>query len=204
MPVLVCVELRSLSGRLPMIIPFPKPAAAKDSLLPAIPSISDEPLEMLEACHGRVRAFTETLRKLVPHLAKNGADAEAAQAASNILRYFDLAAPKHHQDEEVDLFPLLLATAPEDTALAAAINQLRAEHLQMGHLWLQLRELLLLVSEGRMADLARDNLAECFADFYQQHAASEEAGVFAAAQHLLSPSQRELLGRSMAARRQDR
>lgn len=189
---------------MPMIIPFPKPADAKDSLLPAIPSISDEPLEMLEACHGRVRAFTETLRKLVPHLEKHGADAEAAQAATNILRYFDLAAPKHHQDEEVDLFPMLLAAAPDDAELAAAIAGLRAEHLQMADLWLQVRELLMMVGEGRMADLARNNLAERFADCYQRHAAAEEAGVFAAAQRLLSPAQLAQLGLSMAARRQDR
>lgn len=187
-----------------MIIPFPKSKAAADSLLPAIPSISDEPLEMLEACHGRVRAFTETLRKLVPHLAQHGADAEAAQAATNILRYFDLAAPKHHQDEEVDLFPMLLAAAPDDVELSSAIARLRAEHLQMADLWLQVRELLLLVSEGRMADLARDRLAERFADFYQQHAAAEEAGVFAAAQRLLNPAQLAQLGLSMAARRQAR
>lgn len=183
-----------------MIIPFPK---KNDSLLPAIPSMSEEPLEMLEACHGRVRAFTETLRKLAPHVQQRGADTEAAQAAGNILRYFDMAAPKHHQDEEVDLFPLLLATAPDDAELAAQIAVLRAEHLLMADMWLKLRELLLMVQEGRSADLLADDLANRFADMYQRHAASEEAGVFAAAQRLLTPQQLAQLGASMTARRQD-
>lgn len=186
-------------------ISFTPPAGRSgDSLLGDIPSMQDEPLEMLVACHGRVRAFTDTLKRLATHLLQKGADREAALAAGNILRYFDLAAPKHHQDEESDLFPLLLAQAPDDAALAADIARLRAEHLQMGEMWLQLRERLLLVREGQPADLLSDDLAQRFADTYQQHAASEEQTVFQAAERLLDAAQLQALGRSMSERRRDR
>ena len=36
-----------------------------------------------------------------------GADAEAAESATSIRRYFNEAAPRHHEDEEIDLFPRL-------------------------------------------------------------------------------------------------
>ena len=96
---------------------------------------------------------------------------------------------------------MLLATAPDDAELAAQIAVLRAEHLLMADMWLKLRELLLMVQEGRAADLLADDLANRFADMYQRHAAGEEAGVFAAAQRLLTPQQLAQLGASMTARR---
>lgn len=36
-------------------------------------------------------------------------DVQAQAAAAQILRYFNVAAPLHHQDEDEDLFPALLA-----------------------------------------------------------------------------------------------
>ncbi|WP_204313425.1 hemerythrin domain-containing protein, partial [Klebsiella michiganensis] len=49
-----------------------------------------------------------TLAKLSAHLPSHGADEQARQAARNIMRYFDVAGPHHHADEEEDLFPLLM------------------------------------------------------------------------------------------------
>ncbi|MFO1381339.1 MAG: hemerythrin domain-containing protein [Chitinivorax sp.] len=178
-------------------------ASSPDSLLGEIPSMQDEPLEMLVACHGRVRAFTETLKRLAQHLQQKGADREAGIAAGNILRYFDVAAPKHHQDEENDLFPLLLAQSPDDHQLAVLVAQLHADHLMMGELWLRLREKLLLIKDGNYADLADNELAQHFADMYQQHAAREEETVFRTAAQRLDAAQLAQLGRSMSARRRD-
>ena len=75
---------------------------------------------MLSACHGRVERQCETLLRLVPHLAANGPDQAAREAAQNVMRYFDTSAPHHHADEEEDLFPALLRSAPDDRACAAA------------------------------------------------------------------------------------
>ena len=180
-----------------------QPEGGPNSLLSKIPSIEDEPLDMLVACHGRVRAFTETLRKLARHLRQNGADAEAATAATNILRYFDLAAPRHHQDEEDDLFPLLLTCAPDDALLARQIAALKSDHLQMGEPWLQVRERLLLVRDGGLADLLSDGLADRFADLYQAHAGREEQTVFPRAAELLDAARLQWLGQRMSARRRD-
>lgn len=54
--------------------------------LPRLPEPTagpEAPLQMLSACRGRVERQCATLRRLVPHLAAQGADAQARTAASN-------------------------------------------------------------------------------------------------------------------------
>ena len=70
------------------------------------------PLEMVVACHLRVAQQCATLQRLAPHVPAQGADADARSAALGVMRHFDTAARGHHADEEVDLFPALLA--PQD------------------------------------------------------------------------------------------
>ena len=87
--------------------------------------------------------------------------------------------------------------------LAVLVAQLHADHLMMGELWLRLREKLLLIKDGNYADLADNDLAQHFADMYQQHAAREEETVFRTAAQRLDAAQLAQLGRSMSARRRD-
>lgn len=60
---------------------------------------------MLEACHERVQRTLGLLGRLREHVRKQGVDNDARQAARDVLRYFDIAAPLHHQDEELHVFP---------------------------------------------------------------------------------------------------
>ena len=69
----------------------------------------DQPFEMLGACHERVQRTLDLLQRLQTYLAEQGVDDSARQAARDVLRYFDIAAPLHHQDEERHVFPPLLA-----------------------------------------------------------------------------------------------
>ena len=69
----------------------------------------EAPFEMLEACHERVQRMLDLLTRLRNHVAKNGCDVQANDAAVDVMRYFDLAAPLHHQDEELHVFPAVLA-----------------------------------------------------------------------------------------------
>lgn len=75
----------------------------------------NEPFEMLDACHERVGRMLALLQRLREHLEGGRADEPARQAARDVMRYFDLAAPHHHQDEETHVFPALLASG--DAAL---------------------------------------------------------------------------------------
>ena len=99
------------------------------------------PLEMLSACHGRVERQCQTLLRLVPHLAANGSDQTAREAAQNVMRYFDTSARHHHADEEEDLFPALLQSAPE--AQLPRLRQLFAalcvQHRELEQAWAGLR-----------------------------------------------------------------
>ena len=71
----------------------------------------EQPFEMLEACHDRVRRSLALLRRIVDHVDAHGHDAASRSAVADVLRYFDLAGPHHHEDEEEDLFPALIEKA---------------------------------------------------------------------------------------------
>ena len=60
----------------------------------------DQPFEMLLACHERVERMLGLLERLAQHLAEHGCTPDAAQAARDVMRYFDIAGPAHHEDEE--------------------------------------------------------------------------------------------------------
>ncbi len=107
----------------------------------------DSPLEMLLACHGKIQTQCATLHKLLLHLPSHGCDTQARQAAQAILRYFDTAGQNHHDDEEQDLFPPLLATP--NTEVHELIARLLDEHKVLDAAWQQLRPLLLAIAEDR-------------------------------------------------------
>jgi len=158
----------------------------------------DDPIELLMACHGRVRHFADLTLKLAQYLPEHGADKEAQQAASNILRYFDVAAPLHHEDEDDDLFPLLAAAG--DDKLRALIAATTAEHTTLGALWQAVRARLALIAAGTETQLPLDLAAE-FAQRYPEHADREDREIYPRAFDLLLPETLAELGRKMAVRR---
>ena len=106
----------------------------------------EQPFEMLSACHERVERTLALFERLVAHVRAQGHDAASRSAAADVLRYFDLAAPHHHQDEERHVLPRLRASGVAD-ALALA-DTLEDEHRRMEQLWARLREPLLVWREA--------------------------------------------------------
>lgn len=114
----------------------------------------DDPIGLLRACHERILGHCDTLERLVSHLQLHGADEDAQQAATRILRYFQVAAPLHHQDEERDLFPAL-RTHPAFPAIQhQELEKLVAQHRELDQLWIEMEAALLVISRGTAADLA--------------------------------------------------
>ena len=111
----------------------------------------EQPFAMLEACHERVARTLRLLLKLVDHVANGGVDAQARSAASDVLRYFNVAAPLHHQDEELHVFPLLLAHG--DALLNAQVNTMQSDHRRMDTLWGELRPHLVALTATGGADM---------------------------------------------------
>jgi hemerythrin-like domain-containing protein len=169
-------------------------------LLHAGPSVGfDQPFEMLAACHARMERSLDLLERLGRHLHAQGCDAQARSAAADVLRYFDVAAPLHHQDEELHVLPLLREQGRADLAA-----RLRADHQVMEHDWARLRPDLLAVVEGGLdAQALPPALARWtqFAALYRRHLAAEEALAFPVAAGGLTPAQQQAMGGEMAARR---
>ncbi|QZA77840.1 hemerythrin domain-containing protein [Deefgea tanakiae] len=159
----------------------------------------ETPVAMLIACHDRVRQYASLTESLAVHLQQNGADAAAVAGAQSILRYFDIAAPLHHQDEDDDLFPALLRKATPQ--LASVIADITAEHDELGALWQQVRAALLAVIAGDAKALDAQ-LAQQFAMRYPAHAAREENEIYPFAAQLLDDACLAQLGKTMSARRQ--
>ena len=168
------------------------------SLLGAAAPGFDRPLDVLEACHGRIAKLCDTLDKLQAHLPDHGADAQAQQAARAVLTYFDSAAVQHHDDEERNLFPLLeQANAPGACDL---VETLTLEHDELALLWRRLRVQLQQIEAGA-ATVLDAALAGRFIALNRSHLEFENTHVLPLARQALDAAGIERLGRAMAARR---
>ncbi len=164
----------------------------------------DMPFEMLEACHERVQRSLRLLEKLQAYLVNQGHDASAAQAARDVLRYFDLAAPLHHQDEELHVFPLLLAQGDGD--LTAAVHRLQADHRTMEQAWLSAASVLRGIADATSSawqPLQAPQVAALrdFSDLYGDHIALEERLVYPNARTAITAVQLQAMRDDMVQRR---
>lgn len=184
-------------------IALTEPASTSTSRPPAEAASFDAPLTLLHACHDRVHERCALLQKLWRHMARHGADQQAQDAASNILRYFDVAAPQHHEDEERHVFPVLLASG--DAQLEQCARTLLQQHQDMAAAWQQLRPLLQAVQQGQTPDprdlAAHAQLIEHFVALYEAHIALEEEVAFPAGFAAMPAQMQAQAGDEMAARR---
>jgi hemerythrin-like domain-containing protein len=167
------------------------------------PSASFEaPLEMLAACHGRIRSQCATLQRLRSHVPALGADAAARTAARSVIRYFDTSARHHHEDEERDLFPALLESmaGSDPVCIRELTGALAEDHRRLEELWSAVRTWLVAVHGGKGLP-ADDAAIDAFVDLYERHAAREEQELFPMAERLLGADELERIGRAMRIRR---
>jgi hemerythrin-like domain-containing protein len=162
----------------------------------------EAPLEMLVACHGRIRKHCSTLLRLRSHVATHGADAEARNAARGIILYFDGAARHHHEDEEEDPFPALLESmaGSDPVCIRQLIDSLTRDHRELARCWGTVTAWIVAVEAGDAAPPEPDEI-DSFGDLYEQHARREEHELFPMAARLLGTIELERMGRSMRLRR---
>jgi len=167
-----------------------------EPLVPELPDL-DDPLEVLRACHERMLAHCDMLRKLPAHIAANGVDDEARSAVNRIVRYFSTSAAHHHQDEEQDLFPVLNR---QSLKLADIVYRLKQDHEKLDKLWQEL--LPDLKKPGALAENAGfADHANAFCAAYAEHINIENKELLNMAQHILSHQQLQDIGKAMARRR---
>ncbi|HEY7390953.1 MAG TPA: hemerythrin domain-containing protein [Bryobacteraceae bacterium] len=164
------------------------------------------PIGLLSDCHRRIERFLQAMLTVATEGAGGPIDGEQRRALENALRYFREAAPKHTADEEQDLFPMLRGLGDQHVSqVLAEVDRLEGEHktTEAGHREAEelcqrwLREDCL-----PPQDAARlTQVLSALRDLYNTHIAAEEERVFPLAQAELSASQKQALGRQMAARR---
>ena len=171
------------------------------SLLSTMMSSSfDEPFDMLAACHLRVLHMLELLERLGEHVAQIGADAPARQAARDLMRFFDLAAVHHHNDEELHVVPRLRRLGNDPLA-----QKVLDEHRALAHGWEQIRGGLNGLSQ-HPDELPHDlsawrTLWRRFSADYRAHIALEEREVFPAIKAGVDAAALRDIGQEMSTRR---
>lgn len=148
------------------------------------------------------------LARLREHLDSRGHEEQAAQAARDVMRYFDLAAPLHHQDEELHVFPVLLAQG--DASVQAVVRRLQQDHLAMEQAWPRARALLQALADAGPTDPwspwghREQQVLDDFAGRYGEHIRLEEDIVYPAAQAVLDAPALSAMGEEMQGRRMQR
>lgn len=155
-------------------------------------------MALLRACHEKVVRFTTLTQRLQAHVRERGADEQAREAAQAVLRYFTLAAPLHHADEDENLFPALRSL--RHPPLTARIDALQAEHDVLVERWAEVRPWLEAIAAGELPTGAEPDV-DGFATHYRAHAQAEETDVYPHAAEL-TPAAVLALADAMVARRQ--
>lgn len=157
----------------------------------------NEPIEMLYACHSKVKRFCRQLSILPDYLEKHGYTQAVLNDVEQILSYFNRAAPLHHDDEELDFFPQLVKVAPQ---AQSAIDELEQQHKNLHKNWnalsAQLEEL---ISEQRQN--IDEHLIELFVQGYERHITLEEP-LFEMGREFLADDVLSEMGKNMSIRRQ--
>lgn len=167
----------------------------------------DRPIDLLMDCHRRIERFLDILVRVAERACETPElDEEYRRALRTSLEYFRAAAPRHTEDEESSLFPLLKQKGdPSVRAVMIQLDRLEAEHRRAGALHDQVDPLAnRLLSDGRLevteARCLLEKLRE-LRDLYRRHIEAEDQIVFPLARRALSDEQMQQVGREMAARR---
>jgi hemerythrin-like domain-containing protein len=163
----------------------------------------DEPFEMLIACHERVQRMLDLLDRARIHALTKGCDANLNSAFTDVMRYFDLAAPQHHLDEELHVFPIVLAKGNQSQKELGAV--LIQDHETMAHLWQSVRIILSEVLQTPR-DLPvfsyRDNaLIDDFRNAYAKHISNEELSIYPASTEYMTQNDFASMSEEMKVRR---
>lgn len=156
----------------------------------------DEPIEMLYACHGKVKNFCRQLQILPDYIEQNGCNEAVKNDVKQILNYFNQSAPLHHDDEEKDFFPALIKQVP---TAQADVDLLEQQHVALHKNWDELSTQLVALLNGERENVDRE-LIKRFVSGYDSHIAIEEP-LFELGREHLAESELQSIGKMMADRR---
>lgn len=166
-----------------------------------------EPLMLWSACHQRGQRVALLLHRLFGHLKLHGPSDATRVTAVEVRRYLVEAAPRHHADEDLDLFPRLRRQIdahgkriPEAGRAMEALDVLERDHLRLEDQW-QRVQAALVHAEAAVPTLEHCAIVDEFADGFITHHEIEDQVVSPVAQRALTADDLAAIGASMAARR---
>jgi hemerythrin-like domain-containing protein len=158
---------------------------------------------VLDACHRQTLVTLDTLAALISRLESAGSDVHARTMAKEIVEFFSTTARQHHEDEELHVFPALLASSDPD--IVQTVQRLQQDHHWLDQDWMELLPQIDAVAGGQSwydLDTLREG-ATVFAALSRDHVALEEACIYPEARAQLGAGERREMGREMARRRRD-
>ena len=131
------------------------------------------PIEDFSQCHAGILGHLQTLGSL-PALLEPAA--RARQVAADALGFFREAVFEHHNEEERELFPAVLASATpgeERDRVKGIVDALTAEHRRVEAAWAKLEPKLKAVAKGHASDVDPADIS-ALVEVYRAHARYEE------------------------------
>lgn len=143
------------------------------------PKAAENAVELLIACHQRIRHFTSMLRKLAH--AEGATPAEISSAADAIYRYFSVALPLHEADEEESVRPRLESGSEKVVGALAAMTH---QHQTVDELVERVLPILVMLSNNPAklpeAHAELCSIAKALEEVFVGHLALEEEVIFPA------------------------
>ncbi len=155
------------------------------SQAPATPADSKEPLTDFSDCHAGILRQLDEFGELPALLAPAQ---RAREIAGHLVSFFREAVFEHHQDEERELFPAVLASShpgEERERVKRMIDALTREHRDVEKQWNALEPQLRKLAKGQAAAVDADGIASIIRQ-YQAHARFEEAEFLPLSAQILS------------------
>lgn len=157
-------------------------------------------VDLLLACHRRIRAFLVTAHHLAD--AEAVTDSEAREAAQAIARYFAEALPLHVRDEDESIVPRLRGrSAAVDTAIREMSAEHRAHEAPVAHLVTLCRRI---AEAPADRPTLRAELAACVAELegaFAEHLSREESVIFPAIHKFMDATRQAAIVTELRARR---
>ncbi len=165
---------------------------------------SESAVDLLVACHDRIRNFTGMVQKLAH---AEGAEAEEIRtAASSAHRYFAVALPLHEADEEESMRPRMEAAGRAE--ITAALDAMTHQHQGIDDLLERTLPILTLLASNpaKLPEVHAElcSLSKALGEVFQGHLDLEEKVLFPAMNEVLSPAAQSDILREMQERRKTR
>jgi hemerythrin-like domain-containing protein len=147
-------------------------------------TLANTPFAALDECHRQIAVHLTRLDELLAHLDRHGIDEHARGEARAIEAFFSETSRGHHHDEEVKVFPALLASSDEQ--LVATVRMLQQDHGWIEEDWIviapQLRSIAAGYSWHDPAEL--QHAVQIFLELCREHIQLEESIIYPEARRL--------------------